>query len=171
MVYNGMSEFGANHEDTHGTYIYMHIKEGDSASSYVRYRHAKHQCNNSCNTSNPLWVAILIRNSVSINLMSAEQLKTLCLKDVSEYSLDGQTHIGKVVDVYDGDTCKIILLQDGKFVRYNCRLDGIDAAEMRDKSDNAYRARNRLAQLLTDIDISLDYIPMLQNIILPTGSW
>ena len=84
-----------------------------------------------------------------------EQLKTLCLKDVQCYSLDGQRLLGKVVDVYDGDTCKIILLQDGKFVRYTCRLAGIDTPEMKSKTDGAYRARNRLIQLATNVEIDL----------------
>ena len=46
----------------------------------------------------------------------------------------------KVVDVYDGDTCKIILQNDDKFVRYTCRLLGIDTPEIKGKTDGAYRA-------------------------------
>jgi len=85
-----------------------------------------------------------------------EQLTKMGLKDVSEYSLGGKRFIGKVVDVYDGDTCKIILLQDGSFVRYTCRLIGIDTPEMKTKSEGAYKARNRLIQLATNIPIELD---------------
>ena len=85
-----------------------------------------------------------------------DKLKTLCLKDVSQYSLAGQKYIGKVVDVYDGDTCKIIICQDGKFVRYTCRLIGIDTPEMKSKTDGAYKARNRLIQLATNVSIELD---------------
>lgn len=84
-----------------------------------------------------------------------EQLKTLKITDVSEYSLAGKKFIGKVVDVYDGDTCKIIFLQDGNFIRYTCRLLGIDTPEMKSKTDQAYNARNRLIQLATNIPIDL----------------
>ena len=85
-----------------------------------------------------------------------EKLKTLGLKDVPQYTLEGKQFIGKVVDVYDGDTCKIIFLQDGNFIRYTCRLLGIDTPEMKSKTDNAYKARNRLIQLATNIPIELD---------------
>lgn len=85
-----------------------------------------------------------------------EQLIKLGLKDVAEYSLGGKRFIGKVVDVYDGDTCKIILLQDGAFVRYTCRLIGIDTPEMKTKTEGAYKARNRLIQLATNIPFELD---------------
>ena len=91
-----------------------------------------------------------------LSLDLQEKLKTLCIKDVSQYSLFGQKYIGKVVDVYDGDTCKIILLQDAKFVRYTCRLLGIDTPEMKSKTDNAYKARNRLIQIATNVAIELD---------------
>ena len=85
-----------------------------------------------------------------------DKLKTLNLKDVAAYSLAGKKFIGKVVDIYDGDTCKIILLIDGSFVRYTCRLIGIDTPEMKSKTDGAYKARNRLIQLATNTPIELE---------------
>lgn len=93
-----------------------------------------------------------------MNISLEEQLMKLCIDDISEYSLDNKTFIGKVVDVYDGDTCKIIIIQDGKYIRYTCRLNGIDTPELKtkDKSDDAYKARNRLIQLTTNIPILLD---------------
>ena len=93
---------------------------------------------------------------MAASLSLEDQLKTLGLKDVAAYSLAGQKLSGKVVDVYDGDTCKIILLQNGGFVRYTCRLIGIDTPEMKSKTEGAYKARNRLIQLATNTPIELD---------------
>jgi len=94
-----------------------------------------------------------------------EKLKTLTGKDVPEFSYKGETFIGKIVDIYDGDTCKILLYIDGKIVKFPCRLNGIDTPEIkpllskpnRDKEiKNAKRCRNRLVQLGTDCDIDTD---------------
>ncbi len=49
------------------------------------------------------------------------------------FSLAGQTHVAKVVDVYDGDSIKIVIHLSGIFHKFNCRLSGIDTPEMRSK--------------------------------------
>ena len=38
---------------------------------------------------------------------------------------------GKIVELYDGDTCKIILPVNNVFYKFNCRLSGIDTPEMK----------------------------------------
>lgn len=55
---------------------------------------------------------------------------------VELFSLDGKHMYGKVVNVYDGDTCKIVFEIDGmngdnRLVRFNCRMNGYDSPEMR----------------------------------------
>lgn len=97
-----------------------------------------------------------------------KKLSYLQIEDIPEYSLANNNYIGKIVDIYDGDTCKIILLKNDNFIRFNCRLIGVDTPEMKinKKHDNeydslslkdkAYKARNRLIQLGTNILISLD---------------
>ena len=52
---------------------------------------------------------------------------------VPVFSLAGQTHVVKVVDVYDGDSIKIVIHLSGTFHKFNCRLSGIDTPEMRSK--------------------------------------
>ena len=47
------------------------------------------------------------------------------------YSLNGLWTIGKVVDVYDGDTCTINLLIENSIKKYKCRMMGYDCAEMK----------------------------------------
>ena len=51
--------------------------------------------------------------------------------NVKEFSLDNQILLGKVVDCYDADTCRINIILNNKLVKFNCRLYGIDTPEMR----------------------------------------
>ena len=93
-----------------------------------------------------------------------KQLENMKCDDIQEFSLNKITTIGKVVDVYDGDTCKIILIVKDVFYKFNCRLLGVDTPEMkpsllkcdRDKEMvEAYQCRNKLIQLSTNCDISI----------------
>lgn len=54
---------------------------------------------------------------------------------LSDY-FDGKTLEGKVVSVYDGDTVKIIMNFNNEFIKFNCRLSGIDTPEIRTKNTN-----------------------------------
>ena len=94
-----------------------------------------------------------------------DKLRSLTDNDIGEFSLDGRKTVGKVVDIYDADTCKIIFGLDNVIVKFNCRLSGIDTPELkppRSKPDRelekkaAQRARNRLIQLCTDCECTLD---------------
>ena len=50
------------------------------------------------------------------------------------FSLRGQTHWAKCVKCYDADSIHIVLLFQNNFVRFRCRLQGIDTAERRSKN-------------------------------------
>ena len=50
---------------------------------------------------------------------------------VELFSLEGQEHLAKVVDVYDGDTIKCVFPIHNKLYRWNCRLSGVDTPEIR----------------------------------------
>ena len=52
------------------------------------------------------------------------------------FSLVGQEHNAKVVDVYDGDSIKIVIKLSGTFQKFNCRLADIDTPELRSKNMN-----------------------------------
>jgi endonuclease YncB( thermonuclease family) len=52
-------------------------------------------------------------------------------KDTPEFSLQGLTLQGKVVELYDADTCKIVLPLQNTFYKFTCRLSGIDTPEMK----------------------------------------
>ena len=70
-----------------------------------------------------------------------------------EFSLAGQELHGRVVEIYDGDTIKIVLPVLGHYFKFSARLLGIDTCEMKSKNtankDLACRARNRLFELVT----------------------
>lgn len=94
-----------------------------------------------------------------------DKLSKCCINDVPEFSLNGIKTIGKVVDVYDGDTCKIILVNGNILMRFNCRLKFLDTPEMKPPKNkpnrdieitNAIRCRNKLIQLTTNCEIGLD---------------
>jgi endonuclease YncB( thermonuclease family) len=87
--------------------------------------------------------------------------------DVELFSLNGQTILGKVVEIYDGDTCKIILAINNNLQKFNCRLLGLDTPEMKPPINkpnreteilNAHKCRNRLIQLTTSCDCQIDSI-------------
>ena len=54
--------------------------------------------------------------------------------DVPMFGFEGETHDGKVVNVYDGDTVKIVMKMFGKFYRFNCRIEGVDTPELRTRN-------------------------------------
>lgn len=94
-----------------------------------------------------------------------DKLRSLTDNDIGEFSLTGRKTVGKVVDIYDANTCKIIFGLDNVIVKFNCRLSGIDTPELKPSRLNpdrelekkaAQRARNRLIQLCTDCDCTLD---------------
>lgn len=103
--------------------------------------------------------------------LTKDQLKHLKQCDdntVPDFSLDGLTVWGKVVNVYDGDTFRISFYMnpgDSKTVKFKVRGNGYNAPEIRPSKDHKNReeeihravcARNRFIQLATDCKIELD---------------
>jgi endonuclease YncB( thermonuclease family) len=62
-----------------------------------------------------------------------------CTKETPEFSLCNLTLQGKVVELYDADTCKIVLPVQGSFYKFICRLNGIDTPEMKPRKDKLNR--------------------------------
>jgi endonuclease YncB( thermonuclease family) len=93
------------------------------------------------------------------------ELKNIKSDDINEFSLNNIKTIGKVVEIYDGDTCKIVLITNNMLYKFNCRLIGLDTPEMKPsltknnrelEISNAYRSRNRLIKLSTSCNIDID---------------
>jgi endonuclease YncB( thermonuclease family) len=54
---------------------------------------------------------------------------------IPEFSLNGYNTIAKIVDVYDGDTCKGVLYLDNKITKFTIRMSGYDTPEVRTNDD------------------------------------
>lgn len=68
-----------------------------------------------------------------------------CNNDTEMFSLDGQYKLCKVVDVYDGDTIKVVFDLNGSFYRWTIRMLGYNSPEMRVSINNP--ARDTIKQL------------------------
>ena len=55
----------------------------------------------------------------------------LCDKKTPVFTLEGQTKLCKVVDIYDGDTCRVVFNHNGCINKWNVRMNGYDSPEMR----------------------------------------
>ena len=96
-----------------------------------------------------------------------DNLKNIKCKDIELFTLNNVKTIGKVVDIYDGDTCKIVLVYNNQLHKFTCRLTGIDTPEMKPPLKNinrdheissAYKCRNRLTQLVSDCTCLIDNV-------------
>lgn len=71
-----------------------------------------------------------------------------------ELSINGLKSYGRLIDIYDGDTIKVILPTFDSYYKFTIRLNGIDTCEIRSKDkvlqDNAVKARDRLFELFTN---------------------
>ena len=74
-----------------------------------------------------------------------------------ELSINGLKSYGRLIDVYDGDTIKVILPTFGSYYKFSIRLNDIDTCEIRSKDkilqNNGIKARDRLFELVTNIKV------------------
>lgn len=70
-----------------------------------------------------------------------ELLLTKESNEFYKYDLNGQTLIGKVIKIYDTDTLTIGTMISDVFVKLNIRLCGIDAPELKSKSNNGLESK------------------------------
>ncbi len=70
------------------------------------------------------------------------------------FSLNGNEYICKVVNIYDGDSCKVVFRFNGELTRWTIRIAHIDTPEIRTKNDVekklAYEVRDFLRNLILD---------------------
>ena len=75
-------------------------------------------------------------------------------KDVDLFSLSGNVNIGYVSSVYDGDTCKIVMMYGEYVHKWNCRVMGVDTPELRTKNakekECGYFVRDELRKKILD---------------------
>ena len=80
------------------------------------------------------------------------------------YKLEGK-YVSKIVDVYDGDTCTVVIYNKGNFEKHKLRLKGIDTPELKPKKNipnrdleisKANAAKNELVSLTLNKIVTLD---------------
>jgi endonuclease YncB( thermonuclease family) len=82
-----------------------------------------------------------------------------CNNEIQIFSLDGKYKLCKVVDVYDGDTIKVVFDLKGTFYKWNVRMLGYNSPEMRVSINNP--ARNLIKASAIE---SRDYLKgLIQN--------
>jgi len=54
--------------------------------------------------------------------------------DVKEFSFHSEEKEAKVVEVYDGDTIKVVFPVQGKLYKFNCRIQHVDTPEIRTRN-------------------------------------
>ena len=73
-------------------------------------------------------------------------------------------HITKVVDVYDGDTCQVVIRHNNKWVRFKVRCKGYDSPEIKPRKNikdrkmviyKAHIARNYFMSQVTNCKINV----------------
>ena len=78
------------------------------------------------------------------------------------FSLSGKECYCKLVDMYDADTLTLIVPLFDRYYKFNCRVYGIDTAEIKSNSEElkmkAQRAKNRMLQLCGVGQVELDRV-------------
>lgn len=52
-------------------------------------------------------------------------------KTTPVFTLEGDMKLCKVVDIYDGDTIKVVFMDNNRINKWNIRMEGYDSPEMR----------------------------------------
>ena len=90
-----------------------------------------------------------------------QKLRSIDHTKIPIFSFMGKILIGRIVDVYDGDTCTVLFEYNNDIMKYKLRAMGYDCAEMKPKKSDPNRdkekelaiaAKNRFIQLIGGSD-------------------
>lgn len=90
-----------------------------------------------------------------------------CDKTSPYFSLDGQIKLCKVVDIYDGDSCKVVFNHNGHINKWNIRMNRYDSPEMKPSKslenrleikERAIESKNYLKSLIYNSPEQLVYL-------------
>lgn len=80
-----------------------------------------------------------------------QQLDGAAIDAIGAFTFNGQTFIGRIIDVIDGDTVIVIMNTNGYFNKYHVRLNGIDVCELHgDLHGESKRIRTQVLHFLLD---------------------
>jgi len=77
------------------------------------------------------------------NNLAPQSLDDCTADNCHEFNFDGQINECKVVDVYDGDTCKVCFSMGDGFYKFAVRMLGYNTHEMKQKRDDPNAATNK----------------------------
>ena len=82
-------------------------------------------------------VLLYINNHAQNNTLKKYNIKKVTISDnnIKKFSLENKIFLGKIVNVYDGDTCKIIICFKDEFFKFNVRMIGYDSPELKSKNE------------------------------------
>jgi len=75
--------------------------------------------------------------------LAPQSLDECTADNCSEFNFAGQIKECKVVDVYDGDTCKVCFAMGSGFYKFAVRMLGYNTHEMKQKKDDPNAATNK----------------------------
>lgn len=85
-----------------------------------------------------------------------------CGLDTPAFSLASKECYCRLVDMYDADTLTLIVPLFDSYYKFNCRVYGIDTAEIKSSTEElkmiAQRAKNRMLQLCGVYSVELDRV-------------
>jgi endonuclease YncB( thermonuclease family) len=93
------------------------------------------------------------------------------VKSVKYFSLKGNVFYALPCNIYDGDTFSVIFEYKGELIKYRCRCNGYDCAEMKPSLNDpnrdhekelAIKAKDRLIELLNKHETKLIKIECLE---------
>lgn len=84
-------------------------------------------------------------------------MENITFENTNYFNFDGLNVKAKILKIYDGDSFIIGFSFNNSYIKYKCRLNGLDSPEIKAYDEklkhDAYMARNKLIKLLTDIEI------------------
>lgn len=99
------------------------------------------------------------------NCISTSNVLEKCDDTIPFFDLKDYNYDAKVVDVYDGDTCSIVIMLNKQLTKFKMRSNGYDSPEMKPpKADemrdqiikSAIKSRNYFISRITNCSIELD---------------
>lgn len=73
-----------------------------------------------------IMLGILFTLSYCLTIGSDNYSTLMQLTDAPIFTLDGNTYMAKIVDIYDGDSLKAVINICDDYYKFSFRLDGID---------------------------------------------
>jgi endonuclease YncB( thermonuclease family) len=95
-------------------------------------------------------------DNISTTESQKKTLSSITLDKTKPFSFENLYVYGKVVDCYDGDTCRIAFYYKDEIIQLSCRMQGYDAPEIKISvinprreylKDLAIKSRDKLKQL------------------------